>query len=236
MAMQSFTNFDVSHRQRELLLAQNRAEELFAAIEARQLIRSGVTEKQVNDEIYDLAFELFGIRKFWHKRIVRAGANTLCPYRENPPELEIQKDDIVFLDFGPIFEDWEADLGRTYVLGNDATKLRLKADVESIWAQGKDHFDQNPNIRASELFTFVVGKAESLGWTFGQEHCGHLIGNFPHENIRRDEAHNFIHPNNDSVMRESDPNGIPRDWILEVHCIDKQREIGSFFEQLLLVG
>lgn len=230
------THFDILHRQRELLTAQKHAEALFTEIEARAFIRPGVTEKQINDDIYQLAFELFGIKKFWHKRIVRAGKNTLCPYRANPPELEIQNDDIVFLDFGPIFEDWEADLGRTYVLGNDPSKLRLKNNVESIWALGKNYFDKNQNIRASELFAFVVSQAKSFGWTFGQEHCGHLIGNFPHENIRRNEACNFIHPNNDSVMRDPDLNGIPRDWILEIHCIDEKREIGSFFEQLLSVG
>ena len=38
----------------------------------------------------------------------------------------INENDILFLDFGPIFEDWEADYGRTYVLGKDPLKLKLK--------------------------------------------------------------------------------------------------------------
>ena len=56
---------------------------------------------------------MFGVRKFWHKRIVRSGVNTLEPYRSNPEELTLRADDIVFFDFGPIFSDWEADVGRT---------------------------------------------------------------------------------------------------------------------------
>ena len=41
--------------------------------------------------------------------------------------------DIVFLDFGPIFEEWEADYGRTYVLGNDSLKKKLANDIEIAW-------------------------------------------------------------------------------------------------------
>jgi Xaa-Pro aminopeptidase len=71
---------------------------------------------------------MFGIRRYWHKRIIRAGPNTLQPYRENPPDRVIGADDIVFADFGPIFEEWEADFGRTFVLGDDPVKHRLAAD------------------------------------------------------------------------------------------------------------
>ena len=49
----------------------------------------------------------------------------------------IEPDDIVFADFGPIFEEWEADLGRTYVLGGDAGKHRLAQDLPVIWAAGR---------------------------------------------------------------------------------------------------
>ena len=41
----------------------------------------------------------------------------------------IEEDDIVFPDFGPVFDEWEADLGRTYVMGDDPRKLRLRDDV-----------------------------------------------------------------------------------------------------------
>ena len=80
---------------------------------------------------------MFGIKKYWHKRIVRSGKNTLLPYKENPPDLTIQEDDILFFDFGPVFDDWEADVGKTYVVGNNAKKLKLSKDVESAWHEGK---------------------------------------------------------------------------------------------------
>ena len=74
-----------TERHRALRYAETKAAHLFAETEARGLIRPGVSEKVLNTQIYELAFELYGIRKYWHKRIVRAGRNTLEPYREKPP-------------------------------------------------------------------------------------------------------------------------------------------------------
>jgi Xaa-Pro aminopeptidase len=84
-----------------------------------------------------LAAEMFGVSRHWHKRIVRSGQNTLQPYRVNPPNRLIEADDIVFCDFGPVFEEWEADLGRTFVLGHDPIKLRLSRDLPAVWAAVK---------------------------------------------------------------------------------------------------
>jgi Xaa-Pro dipeptidase len=112
-----------------LMEAEQKAAQLFKAIEGSGMICPGKSERELNNEVFELAFELFGIEKYWHKRIVRSGANTLHPYDENPPDMIVQSDDILFFDFGPIFEDWEADLGRTYVIGSDPYKHKLKNDI-----------------------------------------------------------------------------------------------------------
>jgi len=106
-----------STRAAALLQAQQKPDELFRAVEAQGLIRPNVLETRLNQDIYDLAKHMFGISTYWHKRIVRAGRNTLAPYDENPPDLLVGEDDIMFLDLGPVFEEWEADFGRTFVLG-----------------------------------------------------------------------------------------------------------------------
>jgi Xaa-Pro dipeptidase len=77
---------------------------------------------EINESVYALAGSRCGISRYWHKRMVRAGRNTLAPYDENPPDLTVGEDDIVFLDFGPVFEEWDADFGRAYVVGNDPLK------------------------------------------------------------------------------------------------------------------
>lgn len=222
-----------THQHLLLREAEEKAAKLFSEIESRNLIRAGVTEKQINTEVYQLALDLFGIKKYWHKRIVRAGTNTLCPYRENPPDLTIMENDIIFFDFGPVFEDWEADYGRTYVLGNDPDKIRIKHDIETCWSIGKNHFMANDGITGSQLYEFVSRLAVERDWEFGQEHSGHLIGNFPHEKLHGEEIENYIHPNNHRRMRDSDKQGNIRDWILEIHFVDRKKEIGGFFEQLL---
>jgi hypothetical protein len=117
---------DEEQRAARLLEAQGMAAELFAAVEAGGLIAPGLGERQASDAIRDLAADMFGTERWWHKRIVRAGPNTLQPYRENPPDRVMTADDIVFCDFGPIFEEWEADFGRTFVLGDDPVKIALR--------------------------------------------------------------------------------------------------------------
>lgn len=226
----------LSERKQQLLAAQRKAEQLFAAIENNGLIVPHKSEKVLNGQVYELAFEMFGIHKYWHKRIVRAGKNTLLPYKENPPDLIIQSDDILFFDFGPVFEDWEADFGRTYVLGNDAKKQKLKCDIETAWHEGKKYYDAHAStLTGAEFYRHIATLAEKSGWHFGNIHCGHLIGNFPHEIIQGDEQRNYLHPNNHIKLSDPDIHGNPRDWILEVHFIDQQRQFGGFFEQLLTV-
>jgi Xaa-Pro dipeptidase len=219
----------------ELREAQRKAEKLFREIETRALIRAGITESALNEDIYALAKEMFGITTYWHKRIVRAGKNTLQPYAENPPDVTIGADDILFLDLGPVFEEWEADFGRTFVLGSDPVKHKLCADVGEAFAAGKQHFKKTPNITGSELFAYTESLARQFGWEFGGTIAGHLIGRFPHEKIADDKVTLYVHPASHRQMRSLDQNGQARHWILEIHFVDRKRQIGGFYEELLTV-
>jgi Xaa-Pro dipeptidase len=161
-------------RAAELLEAQRKAEQLFNEIEARGLIRPGITESALNADIYALAEQMYGISTYWHKRIVRAGRNTLLPYAENPPDLTIGTDDILFLDLGPVFEKWEADFGRTFVLGSDPLKNKMQQDVGRAFAEGKRYFNETPGITSSELFRYAHSLAGRFGWEFGGPIAGHF--------------------------------------------------------------
>lgn len=219
---------------KNLLDAESKAVQLFEEIQNRNLIKAGKSEKELNKEIFNLAFELFGIKQYWHKRIVRSGKNTLLPYSENPANLILQEDDILFFDFGPVFEEWEADFGRTYVLGNNAQKIKLAKDVALAWAEGKEYFDTNKStLTGAYFYNYTKKLAQKYGWQYGNEHCGHLIGNFPHETIIGEEIINYIHPENNILMSEKDKNGNERFWIYEIHFIDESLGIGGFYEQLL---
>ena len=218
----------------KLIEAEEKALILFEEIQKRGLICVGKSEHTLNKEIFVLAFEIFGIKKFWHKRIVRAGKNTLCPYKENPPDLTLQEDDILFFDFGPVFENWEADIGKTYVIGNNADKLILQKDVELAWQEGKDFYLQNKHsLTGADFYNYTKELARKYGWDYGNVHCGHLIGNFPHEILIGEELINYIHPENTTLMCAKDKNGNERFWIYEIHFVNAEKEIGGFFEQFL---
>lgn len=217
----------------KLMDAEAKALRLFQTIESRRLIEAGKSEKQLSDEVFALALELFGIKKYWHKRIVRAGANTLRPYDDNPPDLIIQKDDILFFDFGPVFEDWEADFGRTYVIGNDPYKLKLKNDTETAWYEAKEWFSKQTELTGAEFYQYIMEITKKYGWAYGGQLAGHLIGNFPHEKLEHGNHSLYVLPDNHSNMFLLDANGNKRHWILEIHFVDREKQIGGFFEQLL---
>ena len=227
------TAVDEGLRAAKLLEAQGKAVELFAAIEERGLIRPGVSERAVSDAIRDLAGELFGVTRFWHKRIVRGGVNTLLPYKENPPDRILAEDDIAFADFGPLFEEWEADFGRTFVLGDDPVKLRLRDDLPRLFDAGRRFFDADPEITGEQLYAHVGGLAREAGWEFGNIHSGHLVGEFPHETIDGEDVESYIAPDSDEPMRRVDRLGRQCHWILEIHLVDPERQIGGFYEELL---
>ncbi|KAI0191862.1 peptidase M24 [Astrocystis sublimbata] len=228
---------ELSEQQRaaSLLDAQTKALQLFSEI-ATDLVRPGISEKALSDEIHELGARRHGIKTHWHKRVVRSGPNTLQPYAENPPDRTITADDILFVDLGPVFEAWEADFGRTYVLGDDPVKKKLRDDLEPVWKDVKAQFDGKEDITGHELYAIARRAAENAGWEFGGAHSGHLIGNFPHERIPNDKKTLYITEGNHDRMRSLGKDGKPRHWILEIHLVDRERQIGGFMEQLLTVG
>lgn len=217
----------------ELVQAQQKADSLFTEIVSTGLIRPGVLESELSREIHELAQRRFGVRRHWHKRVVRAGPNTMLTYHDEPPDRRVAEDDAVYLDLGPIFESWEADYGRTYVVGADPDKHRLVADIESAFAAGKAHFERTPGLTAGGLYDYVAALATAAGWEFGAATAGHLIGHFPHETAPADAKKFSIRSGNPLDLREPDKSGAPRHWILEIHFVDRQRQFGGFFEQLL---
>lgn len=222
-----------AERVEKLREAQRKAGELFAAIEATNIIRPGVSERAASDAIRALAAERLGVTKHWHKRVVRAGVNALEPYHSNPPNREIAADDIVYLDLGPVFEAWEADFGRTYVLGDDPDKCRLRDALAQVWAAGRAHFETTPDITGAQLFEFMVAQAQARGYEWGGTIAGHLVGDFPHADAEGDKDYSRVAPANDRPMRGTDSAGNVAHWILEVHLVDREREIGGFYEELL---
>lgn len=220
----------VSHLQE----AQTKAVALFKEIE-ETLIRPGISDKTLSGKIAALGKERHGLETHWHKRIVRSGPNTLAAYKENPPDRVIEDDDILVVDLGPVFEKWEADFGRTYVLGNDPRKVKVRDALEPMWHEIKDRYRARPDMTGAELYAIAKSTGEAAGWTWGANIAGHIVGSFPHERIPQDQWPLYIAEENTTSMRTVGKDGYMRQWILEIYLHDKEGQFGGFFEQLLTV-
>lgn len=223
-------------RQR-LVLAEQKAKDLFQAVEQRGLIIPGKSEEELCDEIVQLAKDDFGIEDHWHKKIVRTGINTLQPFIANPPNLVIEKNDILFFDFHPVVEGWEADLGRTYVVGNDPLKLKIKKDIEAAWHEANAWYFKQRTLTGAQYFNYVTDLTKRYGYEFGNAIAGHIVGRYPHE--QPDDPNDMcldIHPDNHTNIFQPDKQGNKRHWILELQFVDRKNGIGAFFEQLLTTG
>ena len=216
-----------------LIAAERKALALLDAIEAAGLIAAGRTELEIERDIFGLAVRDFGVTEHWHDRIVRAGVNTLCVAGEAAPDRVIAKDDIVFLDLGPVFGAWEADVGRSYAVGDDPVKHALCADLPVVFDAVKARFDTDPDITGATLYAAAHEEAERRGWLFGGKIAGHLVGEFPYARSAGARALRWIYPDNVTRMRDSDAAGDPRHWILEIHLVSADRSFGGFYERLL---
>jgi Xaa-Pro aminopeptidase len=219
-----------------LITAQQKAEGLFAEVVSSKLIRAGVLESELSKEIHALANRRFGVRRHWHKRIVRCGENTLLTYHDKPPDRRVANDDVVYLDFGPLFGEWEADFGRTYVLGPDPRKHQIVHDIAAAFHKGKQRFLTDRHLTAGSLYDYVCKLAVEAGWQFGAATAGHLIGHFPHESNAGQAGRFSIRHGNPLDLRERDATGAVRHWILEIHFVDRGHAFGGFFEELLTIG
>lgn len=216
-----------------LVAAERKALALLDRIEAAGLIAAGRTELEIERDIFAIAAREFGVVEHWHDRIVRAGLNTLCVAGETAPDRTIATDDIVFLDLGPVFGAWEADVGRSYAVGDDPARHALCADLPKVFDAVKARFDANPDITGAALHAAAHEEAERHGWLFGGKIAGHLVGEYPYARSPGDKDIRRIGPGNMTRMRAPDAAGKSRHWILEIHLISRDRSFGGFYERLL---
>jgi hypothetical protein len=224
---------DQDRRLLELIAAQNHAFAMFKIIEERKLIRPGRTEKEIEQDILVLAEKEFGVEQHWHKRIVRAGINTLYIFAEDPPVRTVERDDIVFLDLGPVFANWEADVGKTYAIGDDPQKHALIAELPRQFQRIKYRLEREPDITGAKLYEYAQNCALEAGWKFGGAIAGHIVAEFPHARLPGERQVHHISPENPLPLSYPDPFGRKRYWIIEVHLVSLCGKFGGFYERLV---
>ena len=225
---------DEAARLARLIGAEAKALALLDLVEAQGVIRPGRTEREIEADIRELARERFAIDRHWHRRICRAGVNTLATAGDNVPARTIAEDDMVFLDLGPVLGEWEADVGRSYAVGNDPLKRKLCAELPIQFDRLTRHFRDNADITGAELFDYALSSAHEAGWRFGGTIAGHIVGEFAHKNWPEPKETSRIWPDNPQRLRHPDLEGRTRHWILEIHLVAPDRSFGGFYEQLLI--
>lgn len=215
-----------------LMLAQQRAFAMLSVIEERGLIRRGRTEREIEQDILSIAHIEFGVDQHWHKRIVRSGENTLAVFADNPPILEVRDDDVVFVDLGPVFDDWEADIGKTYVIGSNPQKIALVKELERQFDLINKRLNEAPSVTGAELYRYACDSAREAGYRFGGQIAGHIVAEFPHARLPGERQIHHISPANPLPLSDPDPLGNKRYWIIEVHLISADGRFGGFYERL----
>lgn len=228
----------MDQRLAQLIAAEQRALEMLAAIEAAGFVAPGRRESEVDADIAALAERDFGVTRHWHRRLVRAGANTLCTFADTPDERTIEANDTIYLDLGPVFEAntseaWEADIGQTYAVGDDPARHALIAALPQVFEETRAHANANPDIACAELYAQACTAAEQRGYIFGGAIAGHTVGEFPHLTWPGAREHTRIYSENPTRLSDPDHLGRKRFWIIETHLVAPDRSFGGFYERLL---
>lgn len=190
---------------------------------AEQII-PGMTEEE-GVAIARRTLKRLGLLRGWHKTYVRFGKNTVREYgNPSDPGVILEKDDIFFIDIGPLLNNFEGDGGATFVVGTDPEMKRAQRDVLELWCRVHVAFQRN-GWTGRMLYQFATAEAASMGWELNLKRMsGHRVGDFPHKNRY------------EGLLSEVDIIPSPYVWILEMHIRHPERPFGAFYEDLMLPG
>jgi hypothetical protein len=115
----------------KLLDVRERVHQAIAAVSAK--IAPGMVEEDAVAMARATLGDM-GMRKGWHRVIVRFGPNTTKDFMaDSEPGVVLGSDDIFFLDIGPVYGDTEGDAGQTFVFGDDPEHHKAARDVRALW-------------------------------------------------------------------------------------------------------
>jgi len=188
-------------------------------------IGAAVKPGMVEEDAVELAKDLLAsndMLRGWHDVVVRFGRNTVKTFGDpSEPGVVLGENDIVSVDIGPVWEDWEGDAGDTFVFGNDPRMLKCAADARQLFHIVRRQW-QSTGMSGKELYDFADAETRRLGWELNLDLSGHRLSDFPHAAIFN------------GSMAEIDFKPSPLLWILEMHIRHPSGAFGAFFEDMLL--
>lgn len=189
--------------------------------EVAALVEAGMKEADVQ-ALLKTALASRGSEKPWHKPVVRLGSDTTKTFHPlSDPDLRLGKTDIFFLDIGPVWDGYEADVGDTFALGQDEEMIRCAEDSRVLFDIVRKEWKSSGRSGA-DLYSFAQDQAKQRGWDLVMDVDGHRLGDFPH------------HAHFRGGMSEVDFRPSADAWVLEIQLRHPKREFGAFYEDLLL--
>lgn len=204
---------------------------LASYMEARKLARkvallfaSHAQEGMSEEEGLQIANELLeksGVVKKWHPTKVRFGENTVKGFREkSEPGIKLKKEDIFFIDIGPVVDGQEADFGQTFTLGQNEENSKIQRASKKIWDELALHWKQD-GLTGQGLYSKAKELAAENGYELNEQMQGHRLGDFPHAVFCKGKLGDFEKTPKQNL------------WVLEVHLRHPTKKIGAFYEDIL---
>jgi len=211
----------VGERHEHAIMLEARRRTLAAVGDIARQVVPGMTEEE-GLALARLTLRAHGFERDWVEPYLRFGVNTMKKYAEpSDPGAVLGRDDVWFVDVGPLWRNHECDYAETFVVGDDPQRHRLVRDVRAIFDRTQRHW-REARATGAELYRYAAAEAESRGWQLDHEMAGHRIGEHPHA---------VFH---DGLLSQADFTPSGGLWMLEIQIRSPDRPYGAFFEDLLL--
>lgn len=181
----------------------------------------GTTYHEAFSILEDL-IDKHGAQRRWHPTKLRFGSDTTKAFREkSDTEKVLQKDDIYFLDIGPVFDGHEADFGQTFTIGQNPEFAAIQRASRVVFDKVSDKWKES-KLNGIELYNYAKECAYELGYELNEKMAGHRISEFPHA----------VHYKKSLKDYECSPN--ENIWVLEILLKHPTKEFGAFYEDILV--
>ncbi|MES3038521.1 MAG: M24 family metallopeptidase [Bdellovibrionota bacterium] len=190
--------------------------------ESAALLKPGMNEETARKTV-QACLKKGGVSKNWHAPKIRFGTESTKGFSDSPDQTVLLKeDDIFFLDYGPVLNGFEADVGDTFVLGNNPQFLFLQKQVREIFHEVKAYWEKT-EADGPTLYKFATEVAAKREVVLESHKAGgHIIAEFPHQLKHR------------GSMTKYDSKTVQGVWVLEIQLSLPGTPYGAFYEDLLI--
>jgi Xaa-Pro aminopeptidase len=207
------------HDHATLLEARRRT--IAAVRDIAACVAPGMTEEE-GTELACRALCAHGFERDWAAPYLRFGTNTLRKFGEpSEPGVVLGRDDLWFIDVGPLWRNHECDYADSFATGVDPDRQRIVRDLHAVFERTQAHWRAS-QATGAELYRFAAAEAAARGWQLDLEMAGHRLGEFPHAAFH------------DGLLSRAGFRPSAGLWMLEIQLRHPDKPFSAFFEDLLL--